>query len=194
MAKKKTSKTSSRSSKKASPSRKAPSPSSRSRSVRKPGQAKVAADLASAWQQRAQEYQPFQGSAEVPPGEYRARVVGGRYAVSENGSSPDRVIFDYEILDGLHQGEVVSSFDRVSNEIIRSSRREFTPLDLLIERIGKMGYDPKSIAFHELPDFVQEQVPSEQPEVLIRVRHRTAVGADGNERTYQDVFVVKPLE
>ena len=180
--------------KKSAPRKRTATSSRKTKGVRKPGQVKAAADLASAWEERAKEYQPFQGSAEVPPGEYRARVVGGRYVVSENGSSPDRVIFDYEILDGLHQGEVVSSFDRISNEVIRSSRREFTPLDLLIERIGKMGYDPKSIPFHQLPDFVQEQVAEEQPEVLIRVRHRTAVGADGNERTYQDVYVVRPLD
>ena len=160
----------------------------------------IAANLGDAWDQsRAKE--PTSGFTvpDVPDDDYIVQLIGARVGVYRSGKRKGTAYlrFRYGIITGDYTGEVVSSSDDLSKESVGSSGK--SKLDLLSERLQRMGIDTKTLNLRKLPELCQWLTDSgkntdAKPCYRVAVKNEFVLGDDGDTRHYQNVYVNEHLD
>lgn len=160
----------------------------------------IAAELEGSWEQsRAKEpASPMMGPPDVPDGDYLVRLTGarvGRYR-SGNRKGTGYLRFRYTILAGEYAGEVLSSSDDLSNREVGTQGN--TALDMLSERLQRMGVATKKLSIKNLPDLCEwlldpAKNPDAKPCYRVAVRNNYVESDKGETLRFQNVYINETL-
>lgn len=196
MAKKKASGTTKKSTPRKSSSRKKTPPKGKSALGGGVDFAAVAQGLGNAWQESREKEPQAAGFAppDVPDGDYVVQLTSGRVGQYRSGNKKGTgyVKFRYTIATGDYEGEVLSSTDDLSTDEVGSSGR--TKLDLLSERLQRMGVDTKKLNLAELPELVVwltdvKKNKDAKPYYRVTVRNNFVESDSGETLHFQNVYV-----
>lgn len=135
---------------------------------------------------------------DVPDGDYIVQLIGGRVGAYKTGNRKGTVYvkFRYNIVIGEFTGEVLSSTDDVSTREVGSTGK--TQMDLLSERLQRMGIDTKKMSLKELPELVlwltdPKKNSAAKPFFRVAVKNNFSEDDKGETRHYQNVYVNEVL-
>lgn len=180
----------------AKPTRTAPKSAAPRASGQAPDFASALSGLDDAWGDSRTKEPTARGfaPADVPDGDYIVQLVGARVGIYKTGKKKGTgyVKFRYQIVVGQYADETLTSSDDLSKTEVGSTGR--TKLDLLSERLQRMGVETKKLDLRKLPELCTFLVdptknPDAKPFFRANVANNFVEGDNGEQLHFQNVYI-----